>query len=674
MSRRARIGGGGGPGSTSRLAWAGAVAGAAGVAGPISAAWAQDAAAAPASQPGIAAQPVPAPAQEAPATPTKITVKAVAGRVAHRTGDSGDYIPAKAGDVLTEGTSIMTGVKSQVQVQVGTGQVLTIDRMGKVLLREALATQGKEKTTVDLPYGRVRFDVSSATVANDVKIQAPDSTLAVKGTLGLMEVAAGFPTLSYGDAGNDGRFAVAYPEKGVEVSVANQESTDSSTTDVAQHANKPLYVEILDERFREGDEFGFVYDFSTIFSIVFNGINAPGIGIVPPATGLFAIDEDTGKLIQYDINDPLNSILLSATTNAGTATYTGAATRPSSLPGGGTQFLRLLSETGGATLLGLDLGRGFTNFSTLATFNAPGGQFEGLGSLDGLIFSTLRQSGQSRVVRLDTQSQSIVPIADFGITLEGGVSALTARGTLLIPGRLPPGTAGSFPGLLGPDAVILEYDPRTNYIRSAFSDLTGDFTPEPFDSVIDFSIDPEFVSVTNHRIVGVGRFSIVLGGGVGVGQEGFTFIVNYTADVDGTPTTISTVINGEATRSFGDPIVLLATPTGRSLRDVSGETTAATGASIPLAPAPMMIDTSLPQLFRELAYSQQALNSGVVSVLVTQQILASAQDPVGCAQSGALGALPSHLANHVNRRFGVGAAVAEFRNTLSPSHPCLPPP
>lgn len=599
-------------------------------------------------------------------------VKAVVGKVSHRLKEGEEFKTTKAGDMLTEGTVVRTALRSQVQIQVGTGQVLTLDRMGQVVLKEAIATGGKEKTSVDLPYGRVKFEVSSTRVANDVKIAAPDATLAVKGTLGLMEVAAGFPTLAYGDRNNDGVFTVGY-KSGPTVAVARQEGTDAKTPDPAGNANQNLLVDIGDYNVREGDEFGFIFDFPTLYEIAFGGLQGPGVALVPPATGLFAVDEDTGDIIQYDINDPVHSILVNRGAGYGSgANFVGAATRASSRPGGGTEFLRLIDTGQGADLLSVDLGRGLAGFTRVASFDAQGDRLEGLGALDGQLYSARSGEFGDAIVRLDAQTGMMTPVGDLGIAFEGGLSGFTPRGTLLISGRLPFIT-GASRGILGDNAVIMEFDPRTNYVRSVFSDLTGDFAPDAFDSIVDPAVDPSLNSVVGERVEGLGRFSVVLGGGVGLGQDAFAFLVNYTASINGTPTTVVALLNPLASRQIGDPSVLLVGPTQRNIRDFSGETAGAAAPSVALSPPPSQIDTSLPQLFRELAYSTQALQSGVLNRLVASQVVNTARNPSGCQQSTELTSLPTFLGAHVNQRSGVGGAVADFRNALPPNHPCLRP-
>jgi len=165
----------------------------AGVAGMVSPAVLGQQVPAAASEPAKPAAVAAAAGTTAPVAPTPIVVRAVKGKVLYRNTPDAERKQAAQGDVLTEGTEISTTVNSAIELQVGVGQVFTIDRLTRIIIREAIASQGKETTKVAVPYGRVKFDVSSATVANDVQIQSPDATLAVKGTSGGMEVSPGFP-------------------------------------------------------------------------------------------------------------------------------------------------------------------------------------------------------------------------------------------------------------------------------------------------------------------------------------------------------------------------------------------------------------------------------------------------------------------------------------------------
>lgn len=186
---------------------------------------ATEASAASAPAAGPSASTTGAEANAAPVLPPRrASVVRLSGKVRHRLPSAGEHPGAwlltKVGDELPEGAELETGIRSSVELRVkasdaadsapGAGQVFTIDRASRVMLREMLRVERTDKTTVDLPYGRVKFDVTSATIANDVQIQAPDACLAVKGTRGLIDVAAGHATEARGIEGNTGVFEVRF--------------------------------------------------------------------------------------------------------------------------------------------------------------------------------------------------------------------------------------------------------------------------------------------------------------------------------------------------------------------------------------------------------------------------------------------------------------------------------
>ena len=123
---------------------------------------------------------------------TAITTIAVAGKASFKADPDASLAELKAGQVLGEMSEIFTNPNSIVQIKIGEGQVFTIDHGSRVLIKDAVkGANGKETTNLQLPYGRVRFDITSTKVANDVKIQTPDATLAVKGTHGIIEKLPG---------------------------------------------------------------------------------------------------------------------------------------------------------------------------------------------------------------------------------------------------------------------------------------------------------------------------------------------------------------------------------------------------------------------------------------------------------------------------------------------------
>jgi hypothetical protein len=609
-------------------------------------------------------------------TPTPIIVREVKGKVGYRLKADGKTQPAKVGDVLTEGTVLFLGADGLVKVQVGMGQLFTIDRLSKVELREAINAAGKERTTLDVTYGRVDFKVTSGAIANDVQIATPDSTLAIKGTEGGVEVVAGQPTLAYGGRLNRGRFIVSYPGRAV-ANITSSEQSDAKTPDPARKADLDQYVEIGDGLSRYGDEFEFVFDFNTVFQRVFDQLDAQGLGVAPALDGIFTVDEATGKIVLYDPfpDDPKLPPLVAGTPSNFnlSAQEVGLALRRTAT---GTQLLRLESNNGFAQLLGFDLGGGIRPARVLGEFqsgeSASPGNFVGLAVLDGQIYSSLITSG--RVVRLNPGQNTFTTAVDLGATIEPGLGAFSQRGTLLIPGRLPQGTglSNGLAGFFGDSAMILEVDPRTNYLSRALSDVTDDFAVVDFDTVVDPRVDPFSVTISDQRFAGLARSEVTFGGGVGIFTQNFVLQVNINALVDGVPTTIAAIVNGDSARVIGDVPLRVVGPSPVATRDLAGEA-AATAASATLLDAPTSIDTFLTERFATLAYSQLAYGSGVVERLVRNQVLATSVDPSGCLASGALDNLDALLGNRVQQRSGVGGSVFDFRRGLSPSHPCLAP-
>ncbi|MGQ0627608.1 MAG: FecR domain-containing protein, partial [Phycisphaerales bacterium] len=646
----------------------------------------------PATTPAEAApaQPVVTPSTDgasrpADATPTPIVVKAVQGSVALSMEKKGSRKRVKAGDVIPEGAYIFTGRDGRVQIQVGIGQVFTIDSLSEVRLSEAIATQGKEKTTVDMPYGRVKFDVTSTAIANDVQIASPDTTLAVKGTSGGMEVVQGFPTFAFGGETNSGRFTITFPQR-VVATIVGSEGANSDSPDPAALAAQGSYVEVGDGLSRFGDEIEFVFDFNTVFQRVFGVGDTQGIGIAPALTGTFVYDEESGNIILFDPfpDDPEAEPLIAGTpTNFNPeAAFVGSALRRTPA---GTQFLRLESDgSSSSRLLGFILGFGERPATQLATFSTV---LNGLATLGDSIYSVEYPVGEvsaptgigtfhvERLVSLNPAMGTVHGSMQFGTPLEGGLGAFTSRGTLLVAGRLPEFTnlSNGNAGYLGANAMILEVDPRINFLSRALSDVTDDFAVVDFDTILPDDLNPLFkASITNQTVTGMSQSRATFGGGVGVGSNNFVLQINLRANVDGTPRDISLILNGDSARVPGDVPLRLVGPSPQSVRDFATETATPAG-SVLLGAAPAHVDGFIPTLFGQMAYSELALASGVVERLARNAILSTAVSPFDCMVSLDLNNLAGFLANHTMQRSGMGASIFDLRAGLPNGHPCLAP-
>jgi hypothetical protein len=203
--------------------------------------------------------------------------------------------------------------------------------------------------------------------------------------------------------------------------------------------------------------------------------------------------------------------------------------------------------------------------------------------------------------------------------------------------------------------VILELDPRTNYLVAAYSANNGAFSQVPG------TINPSRIDLEHTQaITGMSYVNgmIIMSAAVGSTGTGQTVLVEY---------------NPAAANSPGHPAIERIMPAPEAFTTgLASETTARPPPSVPLANPPGRIDTlTINALFAQLAYSPKAFNSGIVERSVRAEVIRTARDPAGCASSGEIANLRSLLASHVNQTAGVGRAVAEFRDSLPMMHPCM---
>lgn len=229
------------------------------------------------SQQAIATQ---TPAQDAPAPSVQpdpaaqpsllITVRSVEGKASFRAGPDQPFAPLRAGAILPEGSEILTGPRSSVQLQIGAGQAIKIDPLSRVLLREAISASAAQTTRLAMPYGRTQFDVKSAGFANDVQIQMPDTVLAVKGTEGYGEARR--RVRGKGGDFNTGIIEMTFDSylQGV---LTSSESSSDSQAHPALNEQRDQAADPNDPRSREGDEAVVVTKFQGIGRVADNGFS-----------------------------------------------------------------------------------------------------------------------------------------------------------------------------------------------------------------------------------------------------------------------------------------------------------------------------------------------------------------------------------------------------------------
>jgi len=154
----------------------------------------QQAEAQPDEQADEQAQPQQEPAADAAALAIEITE--VQGLVQVRTAEDQPWQTPEAGMNLNAGAEFRTGPKSQVKFRVGQTQIITLDRLGTVKVIDAIKRSGKISTDLGMKYGRTELEVEAGGVEHESKIHSPNSTLAVRGSGGVLESDA-FQDVAY---------------------------------------------------------------------------------------------------------------------------------------------------------------------------------------------------------------------------------------------------------------------------------------------------------------------------------------------------------------------------------------------------------------------------------------------------------------------------------------------
>lgn len=642
----------------------------------------------------VAAQPAEAPAApEEGATPAPdgaplaAVVTAVRGKVRVRQGPNQALVPATAGLSVGEAAEILTGLDSAVELRIGAGQTYVIDRASRVVLGQALRRNGKDTTTLQVPYGRVVFEVQSTVVANDVRIEAPDATLAVKGTTGGIEVTPGQPTVAFGGELNTGVFNVIYAG-GVTAKVEGQEQTDATNPDPADREQSGGIEDPLDPRAREGDEAGTLVDRPFNNPVLLpvqppsqlptdrdpTEFPPPGGGTLPPPAGVggslggrgtaFAIVPQANQLEVVEFNS-LGQVVGSRTVSfEDPGVILGSALRMDTLAnrlevvfaeidflGGGVTRIYTVPVTGSE--------------SPVSRTTLTGTLLYGLGTLGSSVFgigeSTSNPTGLATLYGVALAGGGgATPLMVPGLLDDPstGMTGSNERGSVFVYGQIDPDPTNLDQPTVG---ALLEIDPRNRLLVSAYlATPDGALSIGPGTLVSPANIPPvNEIDVSTISILG----GNLVATGFVEGQAG-----QYTGPV---VLTFDPAANPPLRRAVGNA---LAFPAINS----ASENTAVAPPSPRLLTGPESFSlANIDPNFALMAYTTQARQSGYVERVVKRDILDRARDPVDCIASGALAQLPATLAQFDNHRFGVGLSVQQFRQAVAmqdPSHPCLPGP
>lgn len=609
-----------------------------------------------------------------------IFVRSIQGKAIFRKLPGNEAISAKVGDTIDENTEVMTGQNATIQIQVGSGQVFTIDRGSKVLVRSAININGKETTKLEVPAGRIGFDVARVAGDNDVEIKAPDATLAVKGTTGYMDVTPGQPTSTRGGDFNTGQFNMLYNSSNAMAKVTGSKKSTSTLIAVVKTETGNLFVDAGDKSARSGDEKKFVEDHtshgaaadSTVKVIDSTPVYAKGPGYYEGTVkgNILARLDLSG--IAYSQQDgyggfsvsPAGGVAVTNGRNIDIYTVENVPGGQEGKGGGGggafTPVIRVITVKPGSFSY-----RAVTSFPETGTFGRSSWYFNGLAKMgrdfytSGTTYTDFGTKGQQvesgqiyMLATLGSSTSVATPRMNLGIDLQHGLAGDSSRGSLFVTGSVP-GTTFGFGGTSS--AIIMQVDPRNNLIQNAWSN-------QPISTGA------------------AGRFSAASGSAFG-GMDAITGL----AMVNGSLVITGTNGSGTAVRGIFSPYsgsgrgAIGPSTAGGNIGtafSLGGSSTAPNPANlIPVGSAQTPARDDINLLFSSMAYTTAARRSGVIEMIVKQQILSTASDREGCARSGDLSLLSGILGLYDNQRSGIGLSVAEFRRVVMVSghQHCLPP-
>lgn len=640
---------------------------------------AQPADAVPPSTPVADATPTATPPADVP-----MFVRAVEGRVGIITAPGEPITPAKVGQILKPGAEILTAPRSGIQIQVGAGQVFTIDRNSRVKLADVLAKGGTEKTNIELPYGRVTFDVTSTQFSNDVQIKAPDATLAVRGTTGGMAVDGGFPTRSFGGEFNTGRFDVKY-DSGVVAKVTGQLDTSGDNPHPADIAQTKTVTDTGSKLARDKDETKRAQSSSSKSASGAQSSDSRELSVLSDRRALWGSPLE-GQLF-YDVGSNGTSILLRDRFGDFQILAAGlpqlndpiagmvVIQDPSNPANRWIVVLQNVSSGGGTTpvLRYVNLGSNspqwvvLTDFDGSSSFAGPAGGLpshpqlflRGLAVVDGNLYSSGRDLAFNAppndiglIYELPTTGATAIARMMLGID----ISAITSsgNGTIFAMGSPVYGSAG-----LG-RFILLEVDPVNNFLVNGWSGSNGAFdnTPGTTGSAAGLGVGA-INQVTGMTYIGG---TLVLTGRTAGGQS-ITVQYNPAAANTASDPAVQRIEAANALAYGGTAGIGAFLPGGGGAAPSSG---------IILPPSGPSATTAINPLFAQMGFSTQARLSGVVDSLLREQILAWAADPQQCINSGALGLIPGIASGFDNQSGGFGQSILAFRQSLPQGHPCLP--
>jgi hypothetical protein len=109
-------------------------------------------------------------------------MKELSGTVELKFSGSQNFVPAKAGDRISQDTVVSTGFKSSALIEVGSA-IITVRPLTCLTLKEIGTSVGSENINMNLRSGRVRVELTPpAGTKASMSVSSPVATASVRGT------------------------------------------------------------------------------------------------------------------------------------------------------------------------------------------------------------------------------------------------------------------------------------------------------------------------------------------------------------------------------------------------------------------------------------------------------------------------------------------------------------
>jgi hypothetical protein len=113
-------------------------------------------------------------------TQTTVTIKEVSGKVEIQV-PGGNWQPAEAGMIISQGTMISTGFGSTAVLELK-GALVTVNQLARIELTELLEKEGALETKMNLDFGKIDADIfSTEGLEHNFELKSPISTASVRG-------------------------------------------------------------------------------------------------------------------------------------------------------------------------------------------------------------------------------------------------------------------------------------------------------------------------------------------------------------------------------------------------------------------------------------------------------------------------------------------------------------